>query len=277
MPNENLMSVSSNSLSLSNSDESELRPPPKKKSCKKSKPKYPIKIAHVPKRCYDQVKRRINKNKSVIDIKSQTVEKSNCNRFILSQLNSNHMEAISPESITRLVWEMKNCLQRQDYGDLAKLISMFTEMPIGKSRWYPTLLRYCSIVLLYDPLIKGTGLMDLFLEGVVGCRTESDKKEFLKDINRLPNNIHVAKYNDLWIKYPLPNQIDDITLDQLCETLNKRLDLDAEIEVSDDSDWESYDENDSCDESKTENETTEAENPHDLTEVMKKLQDKFIV
>lgn len=276
-----VISVSSNSCSISDSDESELRPALRKKPIKRSRKGYPVKIAHVPKRCFDYVQRRIKKKRPVIDLKTQTVEKSNCNRFIMAQIKGNEMETISPESITRLIWEMKNCVQRQDYGELAKLICMFTEFPIGKARWYPTVLRYCFIVLLYDPLVKGTGLIDLFLEGVVGCRTEDDKKAFLQDINRLPCNIHVSKYEDLWTPYPIPNQFNTETLNKLCETLSKRVDLNDEIKHEDDdnevedaendSDWESYDENDSSVEEVTGNETTEPENTCDINNELNKL------
>lgn len=279
------MSISTNSHSSTDSEDSELRPPRKKKTKNVSKRKYKVKIAHVPKRCFDNVQRRIRANKSVIGRKTQTIEKEHCDRFSLAQVNSNQMAWISPESITRLMWEMKNSLQRQDYGDLAKLISMFTEMPIGKSRWYSTLLRYCLIVLLYDPLVKGTGLMDLFLEGVVGCRSESDKREFLQEINQLPKNIHVTKYEDLWEDYPTPNQLDENTLNRLCETLNKRLNLgdddtenpnNVDDSEDDDSDWESYDENVSTANEITENETTEGELPRDLNEAMDVLHQSLI-
>lgn len=271
------MSISTNSNVSSDSEDSELRPPRKKKTKKVLRRKYKVKIAHVPKRCFDKVQRQIKTNKSVIERKSESIEKEHCNRFILAQVNSNQMALISPESITRLMWEMKNSLQRQDYGDLAKLISMFTEMPIGKSRWYSTILRYCLIVLLYDPLVKGTGLMDLFLEGVIGCRSELDKKEFLQEINQLPKNIHVTKYEDLWKDYPTPNQLDENTLNRLCETLNKRMKLDdnytenlntVDDDEDDDSDWESYDENVSTANDITENETTEGELLRDLNEEM---------
>lgn len=277
------MSISTNAHSSTDSEDSVLRPPRKKKTKKGSKRRYKVKIAHVPKRCFDNVQRRIRANKSVIERKTQTIEKEHCHRFILAQANSNQMERISPESITRLIWEMKNSVQRQDYGDLAKLISMFTIMPIGKSRWYSTLIRYCLIVLLYDPLVKGTGLIDLFLEGVVGCRSESDKKEFLQEINQLPKNIHVTKYEDLWQDYPTPNQLDENTLNRLCETLNKRLDLgddDTEssnnVDDGEDSDWESYDENVSTPNGITENETTEGELPRDLNEEMDVLHRSLI-
>lgn len=275
-----LMSISSNSCSLSDSDDCVLRPDQhrNKKPKRRLKP-YRIHTVNVPKRTFDYVRRRLNKKKPIIDAKMLTVEKSHCNRFTLAQINENPMDGVSPESITRLMWEMKICLQNQNYGDLAKLIRMFTEMPMGKARWYSTLLRYCLTVLLYDPLVKGTGLVDLFLEGVVGCRSAEDKKIFLQDINRLPNNIHVTHYDDLWKDYPISNQFNEQTLNQLCETLNKRLDLEPGIDkLNDDIDdeWESYDENDSSADDVTENETTEGENPCNLLDAVNKLQMGFL-
>lgn len=273
---EELLSISSNSLSVS--EESECHKPPSKRA-QKQKPKrktaYPVKITHVPKRIFDHVHRKVKQNKPIIAVKTQTVEKSNCNRFILNYVQGEKMETISPESMTRLVWEMKERLQRQEYGDLARLISAFTEMPVGKMRWYPTLIKYCLIVLMYDPLVQGTDLMDMFLDGVMGCRSDADKKEFLNDINRLPTNIHVTKYDHLWTEYPIPNQLNEEALDQLCETLNKRLDIKTEVESENDesdsdSDWESYDENTSNDD---DNETTtEPEKAYDFNDVMERLE-----
>lgn len=269
---EELMSISSNSLS--NSDDVAEARLERHKTIKpsKKKMKYTVNVAHVPKRTFHHIQRRLNKNKSVIDVKEQTIEKSNCNRFILSQVEGNHMETISPESITRLMWEMRDRLQRREYGELAKLISMFTEMPTGKLRWYPTLIKYCLIVLMYDPLVQGTGLMDMFLDGVMGCRSQADRAECLRDIGRLPSNVHVTKFDDLWTEYPLPNQLNQETVDQLCQILNKRIDIkpENESESNSESEWESYDENSS---SEDENGgTTEGENVCNLGEIISGLQ-----
>lgn len=282
-----LISVASNSCSVSISDESEIAPAPKKRlkkaSPKKKRTGYPLRKCHVPRRCFEHVQRRLNSNRPVIELKTETIEKTNCNRFISAQINGNGLETVSAESITRLMQEMKNCLQRRDYCDLSKLISVFTQMPLGKARWHPTVLKYCLIVLLYDPLVQGTGLLDLFLEGVIGCRSEMDKKEFLKDINRLPTNIHVTKFDDLWQPYATPNQPTQQTVDQLCEVLDRQInftstrDGTAATDDDDDSDnWESYDENESDDGNTTVNETTEAEQVCDLNDEMSRLQEKFV-
>lgn len=274
-----LMSISSNSQ-FSTSDI--VPPSPDKKKPKKppaqKRRAYAVHVAHVPKRTFDHVQRRLKKNKSVIDVKKQTAEQKNCNRFIFGQTSGNRIETISPESTTRLMWEMRKCLQRKDYGNLARLISVFSEMPMGKARWYPTLIKYCLIALMYDPLVHGTELMDMFLNGVMGCQSEVDKRKFLKDISQLPSNIHVTKYDDLWIKYPMPNQINKSTLDQLCETLSERLDMKAADDSLDrsssdsDSEWESYDENGSDDEN---DETTETERPCDINAILKGLEENL--
>lgn len=269
---EELLSISSsNSVSLS--DENELRPKPKRaKTIPKRKTTYPVKVAHVPRRIFNHIHKRMKKNRPVIDLCTQTIEKSNCNRFILNQLQGTEMDIISPESITRLMWEMRECLQRKDYGNLARLISMFTEMPMGKARWYPTLIKYCLLVLLNDPLVLGTDLMDTFLEGVIGCHSETDKKKFLQDIKRLPTNIHVTKYDDLWSPYPLPNQLNEDTLDELCKLLNDKTEIKDEVESDVDSDWETYDENSSNYDT---DDTTDPEIPCDLNDIINKLEDSI--
>lgn len=275
---DDLLSLLSNSISVS--DDTNICKPPVKKARKRPtvKTTYPIRVARVPKRTFELIHRRVKRNKPVIDVKTETLEKTNCNRFILNQIQGEKIETISPESTTRLIWEMKERLQRRQYGDLAKLISVFTEMPVGKMRWYPTLIKYCLILLMYDPLVQGTDLMNMFLDGVMGCRTNEDKKEFLKDINRLPTNIHVTKYDHLWTNYPIPNQLTEQSLDQLCEQLNKRIDIkpdhesDDESDVDLDSEWETYDENSSDDDNET---TTEPERVCDLKKLMNQLKNKI--
>lgn len=277
---DDLMSVSSNSLSIS--DETKIQAPPPKKKAKttaKVKAKYTIKDAHVPKRTFQRIHRLMKRNKSIIELKAQTMEKANCNRFILNQIEGDKMETISPESTTRLMWEMRERLQRREYGDLARLISTFTEMPMGKSRWYSTFIKYCLIALMYDPLVQGTGLMEMFLDGVTGCLSAADKKQFLQDINRMPTNIHVTKFDDLWSEYPIPNQFNQHSVDQLCEILNKRVHIknesdDLDSDESDiNSDWETYDENSSSDENET---TTEPEKVISLSSIMNQIQNKYI-
>lgn len=275
-----LMSLSSNSQ-FSPSDIVPLNSSPEKKTPKKTtnrKQSYTLKVAHLPKRTFDLVQRRLKKNKSVIDVKKQTGEQTNCNRFIFGQTSGTRLDTISPESPTRLMWEMRECLQRKDYGNLARLIVAFTEIPMGKTRWYPTLIKFCLIVLMYDPLVHGTELMDMFLDGVMGCRTEADKRAVVKDISQLPSNIHVTKYDDLWIKYPIPNQVNQNKLDQLCEILSKRIDIDDDdaddsfdkSNTDSDSEWESYDENGNSDDEN--DETTETERPCDFNAILCSLE-----
>lgn len=170
------------------------------------------------------------------------------------------------------MWEMRECLQRKDYGNLARLISVFTEMPTGKARWYPTLLKYSLLVLMHDPLVKGSDLMAQFLEGVVGCRSGTDKEKFLQDMNRLPTNIHVTKYDDLWATYPLPNQLNEESLDELCRLLTDKAEIKVETKEAEsdiDSDSDTYDENSNNDDT---NETTDAEKVCDLNDIINKLE-----
>lgn len=114
-----------------------------------------IRNVSVPKRCFQQTLRKLNSRKPVIELKKMSVEKTHCNRFALSEINGgdaeNSNEQISPESTTRIMIEMRNCLQRKGYGDLSKLICTFTEMQLGTRRWYPTLIRVskCSRDLLF--------------------------------------------------------------------------------------------------------------------------------
>lgn len=281
--NDKLMSISSNSQFSTSDIEPPISSTAKKKPSKLTTRKraYTVNVAHVPKRTFDQVQRRLKKNKSVIDVRKQTSEQTNCNRFIYGQTDGDRLDTISPESTTRLMWEMRKCLQHKDYGNLARLISAFSEMPMGKQRWYPTLIKYCLIALMYDPLVHGTELLNMFLDGVMGCRTEADRRGVLKDISQLPSNIHVTKYDDLWIKYPMPNQMNKSSLDQLCEILSKRFDINAEDDRFDDgcntnsdsdSEWESYDENNTDDEN---DETTETERPCDFNSILNDLEEKL--
>lgn len=272
---EESMSISSNSLSVS--EEVDKKSLPSKRKQIRRRNLYPVTVVRVPKVCFNRIQRRLAKNKPIIDLKTETNEETKCNRFILGQANGHEMDTISAESTTRLMWEMRECLQRKDYGNLARLITVFTEMPFGKMRWYPTLLKYCLIVLMYDPLVQGTGSMDMFLDGVIRCRSENDKQEFLRDISQLPSNIHVTKYNDLWTEYPLPNQLNKTTVDKLCEILNKRdiikVEMDETMDANvSDSEWESYEENSSVEELDV---TTESEKACDLDDILNNLQRKI--
>lgn len=277
------MSISSNSLSISDCEDSEVKPrKPKKKNGRKpskrprQQRRYTVTVANVPKRHYIATKHKLKRKQPVIELKSQTAERDNCDGFTKTYTNTDPKDGIAPESILRLIAEMRNSLQRRDFGNLAKLISMFTQMPLGKKRWYGTVIRYCLIVLLHDPLVHGTGLIDLFLEGVVGCHTDIDKQLFLKDIIRLPKNIHVNKYDDLWVKYSQPNQFDSSNINKLCKVLNRKLVMEPEPADSGE-DTCSYDENESSDDESCGNETSDAEPSINLLHQISVLEKTFFI
>lgn len=48
---------------------------------------------------------------------------------------------VSPESATRVIIEMRECLIRENYYGLAQLICLFTEMPTSKIQFYQTFIR----------------------------------------------------------------------------------------------------------------------------------------
>lgn len=230
-----------------------------RKPCKR---RYTAVTANVPKRHYTAIKRKLRKKRHIIELKSQTTEREHCDSFIYSCASGCATDDIIPESIAHMVWKMHNCFQRRDYSDLAKLISQFTQSPMGKKRWYSTVIKYCSAVLLHDQLVYNSGLIDLFLEGVVGCHTDVDKKSFLKDVCRLPKNIHVTRYDDLWIKYSQPNQLDRSNIDKLCRLLNAQTIARESEDSADDS--SSYDENNSSSDDSVDNATSDAELPINL-------------
>lgn len=64
----------------------------------------------VPKRTFQHIHRRIQKNKSIIGVKTQTLKKTNCSRFISNQIGGDKMETLSPESTARLMWEVRGRL-----------------------------------------------------------------------------------------------------------------------------------------------------------------------
>lgn len=92
------------------------------------------------------------------------------------------------------------------------------------------------LALTRDPLVQGTGLLESFLEGVIGAHSDEEKDEFLSAIKKLPTNIYATKYNQLWeppvddafISHPILQQLNDL--------LAKRCDDDSDesdgIEVS---------------------------------------------
>lgn len=149
-------------------------------------------------------------------------------------------------------------------------------------RW----VQYCLIALMYDPLAQGTGLLDLFLEGVIGCQNTHDKKSFLDDISRIPETIHVTKFNELWKEDDddvKSNQVNAMNVKKLCAKLGRQtLNDDQSANTTNDfthdgssDEWESCDENDSDDESVDDAITTEAEQAVDLEEALNKLKKEF--
>lgn len=144
------------------------------------------------------------------------------------------------------------------------------------------ILQYCLVALLYDPLVQGTGLLDLFLEGVIGCQSTDDKRVFLENISQMPETIHVTKFNDLWKPHEdrdeKSNVANAMNVKKLCAKLNRQS---AEEPssctacVDSDSDgWESFDENES-DGDPYDGETTEVENAIDLNDALEKLKLEF--
>lgn len=97
----------------------------------------------VPKKYFHKVYKRAISGRSIVPNQNRSEAKRQCDRHISSELHctQNVVDGISPDSITKLMCEMRNCLLRQDWFNLARLISMYTEMPLGKTRWYPTVLK----------------------------------------------------------------------------------------------------------------------------------------
>lgn len=146
--------------------------------------------------------------------------------------------------------------------------------------------QYCLVALLYDPLVQGTGLLDLFLEGIIGCQGTEDKRVFLENINRMPEKIHVTKFNELWNSAEDDDEKSHVAnamnVKKLCAKLNRQTIDDhssctASVDAggSDSDDWESYDENDSDGDPYDGGTTTEVENTLNLADALDKLQMEF--
>lgn len=147
-------------------------------------------------------------------------------------------------------------------------------------------LQYCLVALLYDPLVQGTGLLDLFLEGVIGCQGAEDKRQFLENISQMPNTIHVTKFNELWSAHDEDelNVANTMNVKKLCARLNGQTiddhnlcttSLDHDIEESDSDGWESFDENESDDDPYDGGTATEVENTLNLSDALEKLKMEF--
>lgn len=139
---------------------------------------------------------------------------------------------------------------------------------------------------MFDPLVQGTGLLDLFLEGVIGCQGTEDKKRFLENINRMPSTIHVTKFNELWNAQDdddeKANVANAMNVKKLCARLNRHtVDEHSSCTTSinageSDSDgWESFDENESDGDPYDGETTTEVENILDLEDALEKLKMEF--
>lgn len=130
--------------------------------------------------------------------------------------------------------------------------------------------------------MQGTGLLDLFLEGVVGCQSTEDKTFFLENLNRMPQSIHVTKFNDLWNAPEDDEEKSDLVnamnVKKLCAKLNTQT-IEAHSSCttsvdaggSDSDDWESFDENESDGDPYDGGTTTEVENALSLGDALDKL------
>lgn len=120
------------------------------------------------------------------------------------------------------------------------------------------------------------------MEGVIGCHSTEDKKVFLENISRMPETIHVTKFNDLWKPHVdhdgESNVANAINVKKLCAKLNGATIEDhssSTTRVDSDSDgWESFDENESNGDP-SDGETTEVEKGIDLNDALEKLKLEF--
>lgn len=121
-------------------------------------------------------------------------------------------------------------------------------------------------------MAKDTNYLDLFLEGVIGCKNDHEKQVFLGDIGRLPSNIHeTKKYDDLWREEDSKksNAANQMSVDKLCRALSRTAEASESESDGDESHWVSYDESSSDD---ANDETTEVENVIDLADTLAKLE-----
>lgn len=84
------------------------------------------------------------------------------------------------------------------------------------------------IALTEDRLVADTGLLESFLEGVIGCHSEEEKTEFLSAISDLPSNIHAAKYSELWDIPDAEENLSHTALQRLNDSLAKHCDDDED-------------------------------------------------
>lgn len=134
-----------------------------------------------------------------------------------------------------------------------------------------------------DPLVKGTGLLDLFLECVIGCKNDDEKQIFHSDISHIPINIqNIKKYKELWEETDdkKTDNVNEMNIDKFCRILNRKYshgnteNNDRESDTEDDDDdnddkWVSCDENDLDELNK---ETSEVDNVIDLSDRLAKLE-----
>lgn len=251
----------------------------------------------------------MRQKKSLIDRKDQTAAKAACDRYVFSEIHhaevgKNLNETIIPESSTHVIIEIRKCIQRKEYGDAAKLISAYTQLAVGKMRWYQSLIRvsskyrnssrfevksisflfqYALICLLYDPVIQGSGLLDMFLEGVIMCRNVEEKEQFLKEITHFPKTIHSTRrcFGKLWKEKEdkKESNVSPMNVEKLCAALSRQTNEDVDDDDADydenNSEWESYSESSSS--SAEEVETTEVENVIDMNETLDKLKDELFI
>lgn len=135
--------------------------------------------------------------------------------------------------------------------------------------------QYCIILLTRDPKVAGSGLLESFLEGVIGCHSDEDKAEFLSAIKDLPSNIHTQKYLELWQAPDDKNGLHPESLQKLNKLLAKHC---SENESDSDEDaWETteeYDGDDGADEDENE-ENMEADSDNGDFEMISNLSSKL--
>lgn len=121
-------------------------------------------------------------------------------------------------------------------------------------------------------MARNTDLLGDFLEGVIGCQSEDEKKAFLDNIKDLPSNIHTSKYSDLWkteVKSE-ENYLTKASLQKLNNLLSKKADEDQSDNVGSkdnegDDGWETMDESDE----------DEGDKPVDLESILAQIESDF--
>lgn len=105
----------------------------------------------MPKKYFDNVYKNLTSGKAITAHEQQPNIKHQCDRNIATQLNcaQNVVDGICSDSVTKLICEMRACLLRRDWHNLARLISLYAEMPLGKERWYPIVLRVSGDIKMF--------------------------------------------------------------------------------------------------------------------------------